>query len=125
MEERIASFLDLNVWKKAHQLVLDVYQITSHFPEKETTLNEQLKLTAVAVAAEIAEGFQIRLRQEKGKYYQDAQIKLTKVHYLLILTQDLGYADTHVLLENMHEIQRMLGGLLRSVLGNCRNGKVG
>jgi len=30
----IKSFRDLEVWQKAHELVLDVYRVTTEFPER-------------------------------------------------------------------------------------------
>src|SRR4051794_3497141 len=118
MEEKIQTFLDLNVWKKAHQLVLNIYKITAGFPSHEQhTLADQLKRSASATAAAICEGFQKRNKQDKTRLYNDAQSALNDVYYLLLLTRDLAYYDTTVLMENAHEIQKMISGLIRSVLG--------
>ena len=35
MEGQIKTFRDLIVWKKSHQLVLDVYKLTKFFPLEE------------------------------------------------------------------------------------------
>lgn len=121
MEEKIQTFLDLNVWKKAHQLVLNIYKITADFPPHEThTLTDQLKRSSSAVASAISEGFQKRNKQDKTRLYNDAQSALNDVYYLLILTRDLKYSDTTILLENAHEIQKMISGLVRSVSGLSR-----
>ncbi len=117
MEEKIQSFLDLNVWKKAHNLVLNIYKITDEFPSHEKTLCDQLKRSSSEVAAAICEGFQKRNKQDKTKLYNDAQSSLNTVYYLLLLTRDLKYHDTTILMENAHEIQKMISGLIRSVLG--------
>ncbi len=118
MEEKIQSFLDLNVWKKSHQLSLNIYKITATFPANEqATLVDQLKRTVTSVATYISEGFQKRNKQEKVKLYTDAQASLNSLHYLLILSKDLHFADTTELLENTHEIQKMMSGLVRSILG--------
>jgi four helix bundle protein len=118
MEEKIQTFLDLNVWKKAHQLVLNIYKITADFPSLEQhTLADQLKRSSSGVAAAICEGFQKRNKQDKTRLYNDAQSALNDVYYLLLLTRDLKYFDTTVLMENAHEIQKMISGLIRSVLG--------
>lgn len=118
MDEKIQTFLDLNVWKKAHQLVLNIYKVTSTFPATDQfTLADQLKRSSSLVAASIAEGFQKRNRQEKIKLYNDAQSTLNSVYYLLLLTRDLEYANTGELMENTHEVQKMMSGLIRSISG--------
>ncbi|MDB5227295.1 MAG: ribosomal protein [Bacteroidota bacterium] len=121
MEERIQTFLDLNVWKKAHQLVLNIYKITADFPSQEHSLADQLKRTSSAVAAAICEGFQKRNKQDKVRLYNDAQSALNDVYYLLLLTRDLKYYDTTVFMENAHEIQKMISGLVRSVMGLAKS----
>ena len=63
MREPAKTFEDLIVWQKAHQLVLEVYQITSHFPQHEIYgLTSQFKRSTVSIAANIAEGFKKRGR---------------------------------------------------------------
>lgn len=118
MEDKIQTFLDLNVWKKAHHLVLGIYKITAAFPAAEQlTLADQLKRSSTAVASSISEGFQKRNKQEKIKLYNDAQSALNDVYYLLILTKDLQLAEVSELLENTHEVQKMMSGLIRSIMG--------
>lgn len=124
MEERISTFLDLNVWKKAHQLNLDILKLSTGFPQQaQLTLADMLVRSTTTVNVCIAEGFQRRNRQEKVENYGHALSKLTEVHYLLLLTKDLGYADTSGLQENLIEIQKMLGGLMRSVSGQHKTYK--
>lgn len=118
MDDKIQSFLGLNVWKKAHALTLKIYELTATFPASEQyTLADQLKRSASMVASTIADGFQKRNKQDKTRLYNDAQSALNDIYYLLLLSKDLGYGDTSELMENAHEIQKMLGGLIRSVLG--------
>ncbi|HNF48334.1 MAG TPA: four helix bundle protein [Chitinophagales bacterium] len=124
MEEKISSFLDLNVWKKAHQMNLEIYKLTVNFPQNAPpALADLLVRSSTAVTVCIAEGFQKRQRQEKVENYGNAQSKLTEVQYLLLLTNDLGYADTKEVQDNLTEIQKMLGGLMRSVSGQFKTYK--
>ena len=52
------KFRDLVVWKKAHELVLDVYRITERFPgEERAALSSQMRRTAMMVPATIVEGY--------------------------------------------------------------------
>jgi hypothetical protein len=54
-------FEDLEVWKKAHDLVLKIYTITKDYPSEEKFgLVSQMRLSAVSIPANIAEGFKKR-----------------------------------------------------------------
>jgi four helix bundle protein len=122
MEDKIQSYFDLNVWKKSHQIVLDIYKITGDFPENErATLVDQLKRTATNAVVCISDGFQKRNRQDKSRLYIDAQNYLNELFYLALLCKDLGYIQEDTLSENINEVQRMLSGLIRSVLGINKN----
>jgi four helix bundle protein len=55
---KLKSFEDLSVWKKSHELVLEIYKITKSFPREEKYgLVSQMRRAAISVAANIAEGF--------------------------------------------------------------------
>ena len=54
----MASFRDIGAWKLAHELVLNVYEVTKRFPDGEKFgLISQFQRAAVSVPANIAEGF--------------------------------------------------------------------
>jgi len=56
--EPAKNFQDLDVWKKSHQFVLEVYRMTEKFPNKETYgLSSQFRRAAISIPANIAEGF--------------------------------------------------------------------
>lgn len=51
------DFRDLDVWKIAHDLTLDIYKLTSGFPKEERyDLVSQIRRAAVSVELNIAEG---------------------------------------------------------------------
>lgn len=53
----VASFEELKIWKKGHQLMLKVYKVTRGFPKSERYgLISQLRRAALSVPANIAEG---------------------------------------------------------------------
>jgi four helix bundle protein len=57
----IERFEQLDVWQRAHQLVLTIYRITTAFPAEERFgLTSQMRRAAVSVPAIIAEGFKRR-----------------------------------------------------------------
>ena len=51
------DFRQIQVWKKAHQLTLEIYQVTARFPKEFYGLTSQLRRAAASIAANIAEGF--------------------------------------------------------------------
>jgi len=54
---RIKSFQDLDIWKEAHQLTLEIYKISKEFPKEEVYgLISQLRRAAVSILSNIAEG---------------------------------------------------------------------
>ena len=110
------NFQDLLVWQKAHKLVLAVYQTTATFPKHELFgLSCQLQRAAVSVPANIAEGFKRRGRGDKARFLNIAQASLEECRYLLILTRDLGYANSDSLLVLLDETSRFLDNYLHSL----------
>ena len=118
MEKRLPArnFQDLVVWQKAHELVLDVYRLTRSFPKEETYgLTSQLRRSAVSIAANIAEGFKKKGRNDKLRFLNIAQGSLEETRYYLILSQDLHYGETAPTLEKLVEVSRMLEGYMSSI----------
>jgi four helix bundle protein len=103
------SFRDLLVWRKAHELVLAVYAFTAGFPRQETYgLALQMRRAAVAVPANIAEGFRRRGKADKARFMNLAEGSLEECRYYLILAQDLGYGDATKLSSTPEEVSRLL-----------------
>jgi four helix bundle protein len=67
-----------------------------------------MQRAAVSVAANIAEGFKRRGRADKARFLNIAQASLEECRYFLILTEDLGYADTASLLSPLDETSLFL-----------------
>jgi four helix bundle protein len=113
------SFKDLLVWQKAHQFVLNVYRISEDFPKTEIYgLTSQLRRAAVSIAANIAEGFKKRGLKDKARFMNIAEGSLEECQYYLILVQDLGYARTSDLTENLTEVSKMLSAYRRKILNS-------
>jgi four helix bundle protein len=115
------SFRDLFVWRKAHELVLEVYRLTSKFPKSEMYgLTQQLRRAAVSIPANIAEGFTRRSKIEKVRFMNIAQGSLEESRYYLILANDLGYADTRLLVELLEDVARPLNVYGRTILASAK-----
>lgn len=117
LKAKAEKFEDLEVWKKAHQLVLNVYKITKDFPPEERFgLVSQMRRAAISVPANLAEGFKKRTLRDKSNFYNIAQGSLEELRYYIILSKDLEYlTDNRDLLDMVEEIGRMLYGLIRSI----------
>ena len=117
MKTKIEKFEDLDVWKKAHRLVLEIYRITKDFPTEERyCLVSQMRRCAVSIPANIAEGFKKRTLKDKSNFYNISQGSLEELRYYIILTSDLGYLRNSKVFESIfNDIGRMLYGLIKSL----------
>ena len=111
----IKSHRDLLVWKKAIDLVEEVYTLTDFFPKNELYgLTSQVKRAIVSVPSNIAEGAAKSSEKEFVRYLYIALGSLSEVETQLIIARRLGYiAD--ILESKLIEIRRMLLGLIRKV----------
>ncbi len=117
MKEKIQRFEDLEVWQKAHGMVLETYKMTKRFPNEEKFgLISQMRRSAVSIAANIAEGFKKRGKKDKANFYNISQGSQEELRYYIILSKDLGYIeDTDEIMKELDEAGRMLHGLINSV----------
>ena len=114
----ITNFEQLNVWKLAHELTLDVYYRTKVLPNEEKYgLISQMRRSAVSVPANIAEGFKKRGSKDKVRFYNIAQGSLEELRYYFILCRDLDYLKiNNEQFEIFETIGKMLNNLQKSVL---------
>ena len=111
------SFEELLVWEKAHQFVLDVYNMTRSFPKNEMFgLTSQFRRAAVSIAANISEGYKRRGKADKVKFMNISQGSLEECRYYLRLSKDLNYEYNNNLLSNLKEISKMLEAYIHSIL---------
>ena len=110
------KFEDLVVWQKAHQLVIKIYKLTKNYPKNEMFgLTSQFRRAAISVPANLAEGFKRVTLPDKLRFYNIAQGSLEEVRYYLILSQDLEYAQTTDLMEDLEEVSRLLEAFMKSL----------
>ena len=110
------SFEDVEIWKKAHQFVLDIYRLTENFPKHELfSLTSQLRRAAISIPANFAEGYRKSTRPDKLRFYGIALSSLEECRYYLRLTKDLGYGDTNKLRDNLIEISKMLTSYMSKI----------
>jgi four helix bundle protein len=111
------TFQDLVVWQKAHRLVLAIYELTTHFPKSEAYgLALQMRKAAVSVPANIAEGFRRRGKADKVRFLNTSEASLEECRYYLILSKDLGYGETGMILNPLEEVSRLLNAYSKAIL---------
>lgn len=116
MNEKLTDFQQLNVWQKAHQLVLEIFDLTKKFSKDEKAeLASSIRRAAVTVPVKIGEGFMRRSPKEKAVSYKESQSAIEALKYYLILARDLEFMkENSELISAVDEVGRMLTGLVRS-----------
>ena len=117
-------FIELEVWRRSHSLVLEIYRLTQSFPSEEKFgLTSQIRRAAVSVATNIAEGSKRVARPDYARFLNISEGSLAETQYLLMVSRDLGYLSGTVhdsTQKSAAEIARMLHGLRIKVEGKGR-----
>lgn len=105
------KYKDLKIWQLAIQLVTDIYQITSTFPEKERFgLISQINRASVSIAPNIAEGAGRNSDKEMLHFLSIAHASSYEVETQLIISTNLKYLSKEVVdevLDKITEWQKM------------------
>jgi four helix bundle protein len=113
------DFRNLQVWKKAHMLVLDVYRQTDDFPKTEIYgLTSQIRRAAASIPENIAEGCGKHGNPDLVRYLQIAMGSASELEYELLLARDLEYLEPNEyesLQTQLVEMRKMLNGLIISL----------
>jgi four helix bundle protein len=106
----MTHFSDLDVWKKAHALAIDVYRATEAFPPRERFgIAAQMRRSASSIGANIAEGFGRRPLRDKARFYNVAEGSARELENFVLLSRDLGFMkDISVMSESVNRICQML-----------------
>ncbi len=115
------DFHQLNVWKKAHSLVLRVYKVSNDLPASENFgLVLNLRRSAVVIARSIAEGAGRDSDAEFATELKRARAAGHDLEYNLLLCRDLGFISEPLHAElnsEVLEVPKMISGLVKRTLG--------
>ncbi len=110
---------NLDVWKRAVEFVIRVYDVTKSFPSDEKFgLTSQIRRAAVSIPANVAEGAARKSNKEFIHFISNAQGSASELATELLIANRLGYLsgeqyeDSH---DELNQISRMLFGLARSL----------
>lgn len=113
------GFENLEVWKKSHELTLEIYKLTNSFPKQEQfRLVDQLCRSVSSVPANIVEGRGRYSYKEFIKFLYISRGSLEETKYHLLLSKDLNYInDTQYddLMNKCIKIGKMLNGLIKQI----------
>jgi four helix bundle protein len=122
----LKTFRELEVWRKSHIVVLEIYRVTNAFPKDERFgIVSQLRRAAYSVPANIAEGFGRRSTKELLQFLAIANGSLQEVWYFIYLSCDLGYlskSEFDEMDKKLNSVAQMMAALSRS-LKNRANGQ--
>ena len=114
------DFKELIVWKKAHLLCLDIYELTNSFPNEEKFgLTSQLRRASSSVPTNIAEGCGYDTPKEFARFIKIASGSITEVVYLLMLSKDLNFITQENFVTASEEAQ-----IIRKMLYNLRMSQI-
>jgi four helix bundle protein len=113
------DFRELGVWRKAHELTLEVYRITAAFPSEERYgLTRQLRRCSASIAANLAEGCGRTGDAEFARFCTIAMGSASELEYHLLLAKDLQLISPKAhqpLSSRTTEVKRMLSGMLKAL----------
>jgi four helix bundle protein len=117
--EPTKSFEELSAWKKSHEFVLEVYKITEQFPKNEVFgLTSQFRRASISIAANIAEGYKKKGKNDKLRFYNISQGSLEECKYYLILSKDLKYISKEQwsdMSDRLNEASKLLNTYCRAI----------
>ena len=109
----------MKVWQKSYAFCRGVYRVTKAFPADERFgLVAQLRRASISIPSNIAEGYSRETTPDYLRFLWLAKGSLAEVETQLMLARDLELApdaDYGVLFDDLHEIERMLAALIRSL----------
>ncbi|MBD3285230.1 four helix bundle protein [candidate division WOR-3 bacterium] len=109
------------VFKKAHQLTLEVYRLTAAFPQGEAFgLVQQMRRAAYSIPTNLSEGSAREGEKEFAQFVNVAVGSCEEIRYQLLLSRDLRYitdADYEALESEYESVKKMLTRLYQKLKG--------
>lgn len=116
----IFSFEKLEVWKESKELVKNIYDLTSGFPNEERFgLTSQLRRASISIASNLAEGTSRTTNKDKARFTTISYSSTMEVLNQLILSKELEFIseeDYNKIREQIYKISNMLNALKKAQL---------
>ena len=115
----ITRFEDLEVWQEATSLAVEVYTVSKNGDfNQDFGFRDQLRRSAVSIAANIAEGKERETIPEFIRYLYIAKGSSGELKTQLMIAQQIGYIEQgHAknLRQKVEKISAKLGALIRTL----------
>ena len=112
------DFRNLEVWKKAHALALDLQKTLGRSKRVESHMRAQMSRAATSIAANIVEGCGRGSRSELARFADISAGSSSELEYWLLVCLDLGQLaprDHERLTTSTIEVRKMLFGLRKAI----------
>ena len=97
------------VWKEAHKLVVKIYNFTKNFPKDEIdNLTSRIRKSATSLPLCIMEGISRKEKEELKRFLAKCRGYIEELRYYLILANDLGYADTGSIINELNALNDLI-----------------
>ena len=110
------GYSDLDVFKKAYQLSMEIFEMTKTFPKEEIySLTDQIRRSSRSVCTNIGEGYRKRVYPKHfSSKMTDADAECTETMIWLNFARDCKYIANDICAEKIkryEEVGKMLGGM--------------
>ena len=113
------SVKNLDIYKKAHDLTLSLYNKTKNFPEEEKYgLVSQIRKAAVSINSNLMEGYHRNRLKEFRQFIGISKGSVGELKYQIELAKDLKYIDkkySEKCMKELEDLSKMLTGLLKNI----------
>jgi len=120
----VSSFRDLEVYKLAKELSMEIFSITKEFPREEVySLTDQVRRSSRSIGAQIAEAWGKR-RYEKHfiSKLTDADGEQQETQHWIETALDCGYLSTsnaEALIRKYEQLGKMIGAMINKSSSFC------
>ena len=115
----IQDYRDLVVWQKAMEVAKQVYLLVKGLPKEEIyALSDQMRIAAVSIPSNIAEGNARNSAKEYAQFLSIARGSKAELETQLLLCKEIGYltqTEIQPLLVLLKEIGKMISVMIRKL----------
>jgi four helix bundle protein len=103
------SFTQMPVWRTAHELSLEIFQITFALPKYEDYgLTSQIRRSANSVSANIAEGYGRQTSKDKTHFYIIAKGSAYETQNHLCYGHKVGYFKKEIVVDLFNKYEDLI-----------------
>lgn len=113
---QIKSYDEINSWKKAIEIIKEIYAITSLNPiAKDRSLCDQMRRASVSIASNIAEGYERNNNNEFIRYLTIAKGSAGELRTQIIISSQVGFIErttSQKLTQDISDVMNLIGAFI-------------